>query len=115
LQHSIHYFELSTDTFFIDANHSIQWGVSKIHVVSVVASKSGLETLLSKHPEIDVTVGTVDKDLTVDNDAFPGVGDTGDRLFGTFQNDEDEEAFLHYTKRRRMSDADVNTTAHVRT
>lgn len=59
-----------------------KWGVPNIHVVTVVASKAGLERLAQTHPEVSVTVGMVDKRLTESGIVLPGLGDVGDRLFG---------------------------------
>jgi hypothetical protein len=38
-----------------------QWGVPKVHVITIVASKSGLKELIKAHPEISVTVGIIDE------------------------------------------------------
>lgn len=78
-----------------------KWGVEKIHVISVVASKSGLEKLVETHPDIKVTVGQVDKDLNENGVITPGLGDAGDRLFGTHIDEEDEEDLMHQSKRKR--------------
>lgn len=68
-----------------------KWGVPKIHIVTVVASKAGLELLAKNHPDVDVTVGVVDPNLTECGIVLPGMGDVGDRLFGTGnQNFEDD-------------------------
>ena len=79
-----------------------QWGVGKIHVITVIASESGLKTLSKNHPDVDITVGTIDKELTDDGALLPGIGDAGDRLFGTPMIDDDE-ALLHPSKRRKTS------------
>eukprot|EP00566_Odontella_aurita_P019851 CAMPEP_0113572532 /NCGR_PEP_ID=MMETSP0015_2-20120614/26140_1 /TAXON_ID=2838 /ORGANISM="Odontella" /LENGTH=292 /DNA_ID=CAMNT_0000475561 /DNA_START=73 /DNA_END=952 /DNA_ORIENTATION=+ /assembly_acc=CAM_ASM_000160 len=81
-----------------------KWGVPKIYVLSVIASRSGLAKLIKTHPEIVVSVGTVDDKLNDDGMCIPGLGDAGDRLFGTPMID-DEEELLHPSKRKRtMSD-----------
>jgi uracil phosphoribosyltransferase len=74
-----------------------QWGVPKVHVVTIIASRSGLKELLKAHPEISVTVGAVDE---------TGLGDAGDRLFGTVHEMEDDQALVHPTKRRRTESID---------
>ena len=76
-----------------------RWGCPEIHVVSVIASKSGLSELLKYHPDVKVTIGTVDETLSEDGNLVPGLGDAGDRLFGT--NEEDEEHLVHPSKRKR--------------
>lgn len=80
-----------------------KWGVPKIHVVSVVASQTGIDAIIKAHPDIQITVGTIDdSDLTEDGQVIPGIGDAGDRLFGT-PLIEDDEALLHPSKRRKYS------------
>lgn len=83
-----------------------KWGVPKIHVISIIGSKAGLQQLLEQHPEIQVTVGTVDGTVNDDGVVLPGLGDAGDRLFGTSEIPEeeymnDDEALLHPSKRKR--------------
>lgn len=77
-----------------------RWGVSEIHVISVIASKVGLSELLKHHPDVRVTIGTVDEELSADGNLLPGLGDCGDRLFGT-PILEDEEDLVHPSKRKR--------------
>lgn len=67
-----------------------QWGVPKIHIITVVASRAGLELLSKTHPDISVTVGMVDERLTECGVVLPGLGDVGDRLFGTGNYDFDQ-------------------------
>jgi len=71
-----------------------KWGVPKIHLISVVASKSGLEVLTKAHPEVSVTVGMVDKKLTDTGIVLPGLGDVGDRLFGLGNHDFEDGAAM---------------------
>lgn len=78
-----------------------QWGVPKIHVISVIASKQGLTELLNHIPDLHVTLGHIDEDLNADGDVLPGLGDSGDRLFGTGPVEEDEEELVHPSKRKR--------------
>lgn len=78
-----------------------RWGVSEIHVISVIASKAGLSELLKYHPDVRVTIGTVDEELSADGNLLPGLGDAGDRLFGTPILEEDEEDLVHPSKRKR--------------
>lgn len=69
-----------------------KWGVPKIHIVTVVASRAGLELLSKTHPDISVTVGMVDDQLTDCGVVLPGLGDVGDRLFGTGNYDFEESS-----------------------
>ena len=74
----------------------------KIHVISAIASQAGLDAISKDHPDVQVTVGTIDQELTKDGVVLPGVGDAGDRLFGT-PLIVDDDALLHPSKRRKMS------------
>lgn len=60
------------------------WGVRKIKIITVVASHNGLKQLLKVHPEVDVVTAAIDKELSESGEIIPGLGDTGDRQFGTF-------------------------------
>jgi uracil phosphoribosyltransferase len=68
-----------------------------------LGSRGGLNAIAESHPDVHVTVGMVDEILTDDGIVLPGLGDPGDRLFGT-PILEDDDALLHPSKRKR-SDA----------
>lgn len=81
-----------------------KWGVEKIHVLAVIASHHGLKTLSEEHPDVDFTVAHVDPVLTKEGLVLPGLGDVGDRLFGTHTvmgEDDEDEQLLHPSKRKR--------------
>lgn len=86
-----------------------KWGVPKIHVLSVISSHHGLQTLSEAHPDVSFTVAHVDQSLTKDGFVLPGLGDAGDRLFGTstvMEEADEDEMLLHPSKRKRtMSNA----------
>ena len=73
------------------------------------SSHHGLKTLSEAHPDVDFTVAHVDPVLTKDGSVLPGLGDAGDRLFGTHTvmgEEEEDEMLLHPSKRKRtMSNA----------
>lgn len=79
-----------------------KWGVPKIHVISVIGSEEGISTIAKAHPDVQITVGTIDPELTKDGVVLPGIGDAGDRLFGTPLIHDDEE-LMHPSKRRKNS------------
>lgn len=54
-----------------------------IRAVSLIAAPEGLERLSEKHPDVDIYVAGLDKQLNKDAYILPGLGDAGDRLFGT--------------------------------
>ena len=58
-------------------------GGQKIKFMSIIAAPKGVETLMKAHPDIQLYVGTLDREL--DDNAYirPGLGDAGDRIFGT--------------------------------
>lgn len=62
-----------------------KWGVKeeKIIFVSVIAAPEGLERLKKHHPHIKLVVAQVDKSLNKEKFIIPGLGDFGDRYFGT--------------------------------
>ena len=86
-------------------NNTKQWGVTKIHLLTVIASRQGLKTLVESHPDLLITVGTIDNTLSDTGKVLPGLGDSGDRQFQT-PLIEDEEALLHVSKRKRSVDID---------
>lgn len=65
-----------------------KWGAKKIVVVSAVGAKSGVERLLELHPTLDIYIGAVDDELSEDGMILPGIGDAGDRQFGTYQDEQ---------------------------
>mmetsp|Transcript_2562 Transcript_2562/g.5336 ORF Transcript_2562/g.5336 Transcript_2562/m.5336 type:complete len:264 (+) Transcript_2562:254-1045(+) len=83
-----------------------KWGVPKIHLVAVLASRKGLEQIVAAHPDVTITVGTIDEELREeDGVVLPGMGDAGDRLFGTVDTSVYDEALLHPSKRKRSTDS----------
>ena len=91
----------------------------KIHIVTVVASRAGLELLTKTHPDISVTVGMVDDQLTDCGIVLPGMGDVGDRLFGTGNHDFEDggiepnrgQATTSSTSSTSTSSSTITTTA----
>jgi len=73
--------------------------------LTVIASREGLKTLVESHPDLHITVGTIDDELNDKGKVLPGLGDSGDRQFRTPLID-DEEALLHPSKRKRSVDID---------
>ena len=58
-------------------------GSNSIKLVCLIAAPEGIETLHKAHPEVDIYVASVDERLNEDAYIIPGLGDAGDRLFGT--------------------------------
>jgi uracil phosphoribosyltransferase len=58
-------------------------GLRNITVVSVIAAPEGLEALQFAHPDAKIYVAMLDERLNDQGYILPGLGDCGDRLFGT--------------------------------
>ena len=58
-------------------------GCKKIKVMSIIAAPEGIEKVAKSHPDIPVYVSTLDRGLNENGYILPGLGDAGDRLFGT--------------------------------
>jgi uracil phosphoribosyltransferase len=60
-----------------------QHGGMKIKFMSVLAAPQGVSALMIAHPDIQLYVGCLDRQLNDDAYICPGLGDAGDRIFGT--------------------------------
>jgi uracil phosphoribosyltransferase len=58
-------------------------GASSVVLVSIIAAPEGIERLTAAHPDVRIVVSAVDKGLNDRGFIVPGLGDAGDRLFGT--------------------------------
>ncbi|MCR5397701.1 MAG: uracil phosphoribosyltransferase [Lachnospiraceae bacterium] len=58
-------------------------GGKKIKFMCIIAAPEGLERLTKAHPDVQVYVGHLDRELNEDAYICPGLGDAGDRIFGT--------------------------------
>jgi len=58
-------------------------GAVNLTFVSLLAAPEGLERLHGDHPDLTIVVGAVDRQLNEKGYILPGLGDAGDRLFGT--------------------------------
>lgn len=76
--------------------------------MAVVASDTGLKQLAEAHPDVYISTGTVDTKITEEGVILPGIGDAGDRQFGTHITgaDDDSESLVHPTKRKRENNTD---------
>lgn len=54
-----------------------------VRYVCLVASPQGVESLSVQHPNVPIYTAAVDQSLTKEGYVYPGLGDVGDRLFGT--------------------------------
>jgi uracil phosphoribosyltransferase len=58
-------------------------GATWIRMVSVVSAPEGIKVLEQSHPDVDIVTAAVDRELNEHAYILPGLGDMGDRLFGT--------------------------------
>ena len=58
-------------------------GCKNIKLMVLVAAPEGIELITSKHPDVDIYAGALDDHLNENGYIVPGLGDAGDRIFGT--------------------------------
>ena len=75
---------LATGGSAIDAIDQIKKrGATDITMVSLVGAPEGVRALQAKHPDVDLYLAALDEGLNEIGYIVPGLGDAGDRLFGT--------------------------------
>ncbi|MBC7249066.1 MAG: uracil phosphoribosyltransferase [Anaerolineae bacterium] len=60
-----------------------KWGAQRIKFVGIIAAPEGIKALTEAHPDVDIHVAAVDDHLNEIGYIVPGLGDAGDRQFGT--------------------------------
>lgn len=58
-------------------------GVKNIKFMCIICSPEGVEKVRAAHPDVEIYTGVMDQGLNEDKYIVPGVGDAGDRIFGT--------------------------------
>ena len=58
-------------------------GVKNIKFMCIISSPEGAATLIKNHPDVDIYCGIMDEGLNEEKYIVPGLGDAGDRIFGT--------------------------------
>ena len=58
-------------------------GVKNIHFMCIIAAPEGVKKMKEDHPDVDIFVGALDEKLNEHGYRVPGLGDAGDRIFGT--------------------------------
>ena len=75
---------LATGGSAVDALDALKKrGCKKIKLMSVIAAPAGVEKVALAHPDVPVYVSTLNRQLNENGYILPGLGDAGDRLFGT--------------------------------
>lgn len=60
-----------------------RWGVKRIKFVGLIAAPEGIKVMQTAHPDIDIHIAAIDSRLNERAYIVPGLGDAGDRQFGT--------------------------------
>ena len=58
-------------------------GVKNIHFMCIIAAPEGVKKMQETHPDVDIYIGALDSHLNEHGYIVPGLGDAGDRIFGT--------------------------------
>ncbi|MCI8266501.1 MAG: uracil phosphoribosyltransferase [Lachnospiraceae bacterium] len=58
-------------------------GCKNIHFMCIIAAPEGVERMKKDHPDVDLYIGALDERLNEHGYIVPGLGDAGDRIFGT--------------------------------
>jgi len=60
-----------------------EYGCKNIKLMNIIAAPEGVERIREDHPDVDIYVAAVDERLNEHGYIVPGLGDAGDRIFGT--------------------------------
>jgi uracil phosphoribosyltransferase len=60
-----------------------EWGATRIKLVNLIAAPEGVAAVRSAHPDVDIYCAALDRQLNSRGYIQPGLGDAGDRQFGT--------------------------------
>ncbi|MBP3460690.1 MAG: uracil phosphoribosyltransferase [Lachnospiraceae bacterium] len=58
-------------------------GCKNIHFMCIIAAPEGVKAMQEAHPDVDIYIGALDERLNDHSYIVPGLGDAGDRIFGT--------------------------------
>jgi uracil phosphoribosyltransferase len=58
-------------------------GAQSIRLIAIIAAPEGIERLQAEHPDVTIVVAAIDRELNERGYILPGLGDAGDRLYGT--------------------------------
>jgi uracil phosphoribosyltransferase len=63
------------------------WGATRIKLLNLIAAPEGVRTVASAHPDVPIYTASLDRQLNEKGYIMPGLGDAGDRQFGTGRSD----------------------------
>ena len=79
---------LATGGSAIDAVKTLKkYGAKKITFICIIAAPEGVKAFCETNPDIPLYIGALDRQLNENAYICPGLGDCGDRIFGTTKND----------------------------
>jgi uracil phosphoribosyltransferase len=58
-------------------------GAQSIRLIAIIAAPEGIERLQAEHPDVTIVVAAIDRELNDRGYIMPGLGDAGDRIYGT--------------------------------
>jgi uracil phosphoribosyltransferase len=58
-------------------------GATSVRLISIIAAPEGIANVQSRHPDVQIVVAAIDRGLNERGFIVPGLGDAGDRLYGT--------------------------------
>ena len=58
-------------------------GCKRIKLMSIIAAPEGVERMVKDHPDVEIYIATLDRELNENCYILPGLGDAGDRIYGT--------------------------------
>ena len=64
-----------------------RWGAVRIKLVNLIAAPEGVEAVSKAHPDVEIYTAALDRQLNEKGYIMPGLGDAGDRQFGTGKTD----------------------------
>jgi uracil phosphoribosyltransferase len=60
-----------------------RWGATKIKLINLIVAPEGVDLVTKSHPDVEIYCAAVDRQLNEHGYIMPGLGDAGDRQFGT--------------------------------
>jgi uracil phosphoribosyltransferase len=71
------------DTSVAAIDRLIEYGAKKIKIISILVSKKSLDRIQKLHPQVELYTLSIERDLDSNGYLLPGIGDAGDRFYGT--------------------------------
>jgi uracil phosphoribosyltransferase len=64
-----------------------RWGAARIKLINIIAAPEGVAAVSAAHPDVTIHCAALDRELNEKGYILPGLGDAGDRQFGTGRRD----------------------------